>query len=125
MRQVPAHRKAHPEHRVARIERRVVDGEVGLRARVRLHVGVIRAEQRADAIAREVLDDVDLLATAVVALARKPLGVLVGENGTGGLEHGHRHEVLGGDQLDGPALAREFGVDRRGDLGILRGDVLQ
>ena len=36
---------------------------------------------------RELLDDVDVLAAAVVALARVALGVLVGEHGARGLEH--------------------------------------
>ena len=106
-------------------QHREVDGHVGLRARVRLDVGVIGAEELLGAIARDVLDDVDLLAATVVALAGKPLGVLVGEHGTGGLEHRQRDEVLGGDQLDGAALASELGVDGGRDLGVLCRDVLQ
>jgi len=90
---------------------------------VRLHVGVIGAEELADAVARDVLDDVDLLAATVVALAGESLGVLVGEHGAGGLKYRERHEVLGGDQLDGAALACELGVDRGSDLRVLRWDV--
>ena len=54
-------------------------GLVGLRAGVGLHVGVLGAEQLLDAVDRELLDDVDVLAAAVVALAGVALGVLVGE----------------------------------------------
>ncbi len=68
-------REAHD--RVARLQQRVVDGRVRLRARVRLHVGVLGAEQRLGAVDRELLDHVDVLAAAVVALARVALGVLV------------------------------------------------
>ena len=46
VRQVAAVREVHAEHRVARLEQREVDRHVGLRARVRLHVGVLGAEQR-------------------------------------------------------------------------------
>jgi hypothetical protein len=45
----------------------VIDGHIGLRAGVWLHVGVLRAEERPGAIAGQVLGDVDDLAAAVVA----------------------------------------------------------
>ena len=60
-------REAHD--RVAGLEQRVVDGGVGLRAGVRLDVGVLGAEERLRAVDRELLGDVDVLAAAVVALA--------------------------------------------------------
>ena len=66
-------------------EQRQVDGHVGVGARVRLHVGVLGAEQRLDALAGEVLDLVDDLVAAVVALAGIALGVLVGEDRARGL----------------------------------------
>ena len=53
------------------------DGRVGLRARVRLHVGVVGAEQFLGTLDGQRLDVVDVLAAAVVALARIALGVLV------------------------------------------------
>ena len=73
-------REAEAHDPVARLQQRVVDGRVGLRARVRLDVGVLGAEQRLRAVDRELLDDVDELAAAVVALARIALGVLVGQH---------------------------------------------
>ena len=67
--EVAAVGEAHAEDRVAGVEHRVVDGHVGLRAGVRLDVGVVGAEQLLGAVAGDVLDDVDDLAAAVVALA--------------------------------------------------------
>ena len=64
------------EHPVARLEDREVDGHVRLRSRVRLHVGVLGAEERRRAVPRQLLDLVDDLAAAVVALAGIALGVL-------------------------------------------------
>ena len=52
------------------LEQRVEDGGVGLRAGVRLDVGVLGAEELLGAVDRELLDDVDVLAAAVVAPAR-------------------------------------------------------
>ena len=85
-------REAHDP--VARLQQRVVDGRVGLRAGVRLDVRVLGAEQRLRAVDRELLDDVDVLAAAVVALARIALGVLVGQHAALTLQHGLGHEVL-------------------------------
>src|ERR1044071_5321266 len=44
VREVPAVREVHAENRVAVLQGREVDGHVRLRARVRLHVRVLRAE---------------------------------------------------------------------------------
>ena len=55
----------------------------------------------------KVLGLVDDLVAAVVALAGVALGVLVGEDGAGGLHHRRRGEVLAGDDV--VAFAHMFG----------------
>ena len=45
VREMSAMREVHAEHRVARLQQREIHAHVGLRARMRLHVGVLRAEQ--------------------------------------------------------------------------------
>src|SRR5437773_1609143 len=54
----------HPEDRVAGLDQRVVRGGVRLGARVRLHVGVIGAEQLLGTVDRQLLGHVDVLAAA-------------------------------------------------------------
>jgi hypothetical protein len=100
VRQVPAVRQAHAEDGVARLQHRHVHGGVGLRARMRLHVGEIGAEQRLRRSIASCLGDVDVLAAAVVALARVALGVLVRQHGTLRLHHARARVVLRRDQLD-------------------------
>jgi hypothetical protein len=51
------------------------------------------------------------LAAAVVALAREPFRVLVGQLRPLGRHHGRARVVLRGDQLDVIFLATIFGVD--------------
>ena len=116
--EVAAVAEVHAEHLVARLQHGGVDGEVGLRAGVRLHVGVLGAEELLGALDGQHLDLVDLFAAAVPAPARIALGVLVGEHAALGLEHGRVGEVLGGDQLDVVLLAREFAGDGGVNLGI-------
>ena len=111
VRQVAAVREVHAEHGVARLEQREVHRHVGLRAGVRLHVGVLGAEERLGARDRRALDDVDELAAAVVAPARIAFGVLVGEDRAGGLEHGAADEVLRRDQLEAAVLALQLVAD--------------
>ena len=91
---------------------------VGLRAGMRLHVGILRAEQLFRAIARQVLHHVGEFAAAVIALARIAFRVFVGEDAAGGFEHRLRREVLAGDQLDLRVLPLHFMLDR---LDKLRG----
>ena len=111
-------RQIHPEERVAGLEERRHRGVVRLRAGVRLHVRVIGAEQLLRAIDRQLFDLVDDLAAAVVALARKSFGVLVGERRAHGFEHGRRDEVLARDQLEPILLALRLLFDQRRDVGV-------
>ena len=118
VRQVAAVGEREREDRVARLQHAHVDGHVRLRAGVRLDVRVLGAEQRLRAVDRELLDLVDDLAAAVVALARIALGVLVRRHRADRLEHGRPGEVLGRDQLDLAALALELAPEQPGDLRV-------
>ena len=122
VRQVAAVRQVHAEDRVARLQQREIHRHVRLRARVRLHVGVLGAEQLLGPRDRQRLGDVDELAAAVVALARIPLGVLVGQHRAGRLQHGLADEVLRGDQLEAGVLPVLLVADGLGDLRVGRGE---
>ena len=122
VREVTAVRELEREDRVARLQRRHVDGHVRLRSGVRLDVRVLGAEQLLRAVDRRLLDLVDDLAAAVVALARVALGVLVRRDGADRLEHRRPREVLGRDQLDLPALALELLAEQRCDLRVDGGE---
>ena len=82
------------EDGVAGGDERHVGGGVGLRAGVRLDVGVVGAEEAFGAVAGEGFDDVGVLAATVVALSGVAFGVFVGEDGACGLEDGAADEVL-------------------------------
>ena len=116
--EMSAMREIHPEHGVARLQQREVHGHVGLRARVRLHVGVLCAEQRLRTLDRERFGDVDELAAAVVALAWIAFGVLVRQHRAGCFEDGAAHEVLRRDQLEAVVLPALFVAHGLCDLGI-------
>ena len=99
-----------------------VGGGVGLGAGVGLDVGVLGAEDLLGAVAGQVLDDVGVLAPAVVAASRIALSIFVGEDGARGFKHGAADEVLRGDHLEAFVLAADFGVDGGGDFGIFEGE---
>ena len=92
---------------------RHVHGHVRLRARVRLHVDVLGAEQLLRAGDRQRFGDVHELAAAVVALARVAFGVLVRHHRAGRFHHGQADEVLGGDQLQPFFLPLNFVAEWR------------
>ena len=78
--QVAAVGQAHAHDAVARLQHGEVDGHVGLRAGVGLHVGVLGPEQLLGAVDGQLLHDVHVLAAAVVAVTGVALGVFVGEH---------------------------------------------
>ena len=81
MGKMAAVREIHRQDLVARFNRGEIDRHVGLRAAVRLHVDVLGAEKFSGAIDRQLLDDVDILTTAIPAFPRITFGVLVGQTG--------------------------------------------
>ena len=61
---------------------------------MRLDIHVVGSEELLGTIARQVLDYIGELASAVVPLAGITLGLLVGEHRSGGLEHRAADEVF-------------------------------
>ena len=71
--------EAHRQDRVARAEDCHVRSQVGIGSGVRLHVGMLGAEQGLEPFSGEVFDLVDDLITAVVAATWISFGVLVSQ----------------------------------------------
>ena len=120
VRQMAAAGKIHAHERVARLQKRCVDLQIGLRAGVRLHVGIGCAEERFSALHRNVLQHVDVVAAAVIPLAGITLGIFVRQDGTHGGDDSRGGDVLRGDQFDVLLLTVKFVFDAGGDLRVLR-----
>ncbi|MNM14001.1 hypothetical protein D3C81_242030 [compost metagenome] len=116
--QVPAVGQAHAQQGIAGLQQRQVDRRVGLRARVRLDVGVTGAEQCLGPVDGQLLDHIDMLATAVVALARVALGILVGQHAALGQHHLRAGVVLRGNELDVVFLTKRFAADGGGQRRV-------
>jgi len=118
MREVPAMSKIQTENRVARLQHRRIGRLIGLRSRVRLHVGVLCAKKFLDPLARQFFHHVGKLASAVITLAGIAFRVFVGEHGSGSLKHSLTHKIFRSDQLQPFVLAASFVVDGVGNLRI-------
>ena len=110
----------HAQHCVAWLEHGLIGSVVCLRAAVRLHIGVFSAEKLLDAFARQIFDDVDVFAAAVIALARIAFGVFVRQAGALRRHHSAAGKVFRSDQLDLVALTLEFVLDGLGHSRVLR-----
>ena len=119
--EVPTVVEAEAQDGVAGLQECLVDGHVGVRPGVGLDVGVVGTEQGLDPLARQVLDLVHVDVSAVVALSRVALRVLVGQHRTAGLQHGRRGEVLRCDQLQRGVLPLEFVLDVAEELVVTGG----
>ena len=119
---MPAVVEVHGENGVAGLEHGAIDALVRLRARVRLHVHVVGAEQLLGAFDREVLGLVEHVAAAVVAPPRVALRVLVRGDRAERLEHRLGDEVLGGDQLEAFGLAARLAAQDARHRGVRLGE---
>jgi len=120
--QVTAVPQVHAHHGIARFQKSEVHRLVGLRTGMRLHVDVFSAEDLLQAIDRQLLDHVDMLATTVETLARITFGVLVGELGALGFHHSSGNVIFRSDQLDVIFLTDTLGSHGGGEFGIVLGD---
>lgn len=77
----------HTHEFVAGVEHRHEHSHVGLRARMRLHIGIFSTEKLLEAVLSEGLGLVNHLASAVVAVAGVSLGILVCQAGAHGFHH--------------------------------------
>ena len=110
VREVAAVGQVEAEHRVARFERRKVNRRVGLRTAVGLDVGELGAKQLLRAIDRQLLDDVDEFAAAVISSTGIALGILVREHAAGRLHYGRARVVLAGDHFQAVGLAFDLAL---------------
>ncbi len=116
--EVAAMRKIHSQDRVAWIQDTGIRGLIGLRARVRLDVGVLSLEQLPGTGASQIFDHIGVLASAAVASAGIAFGVLVREDAAGRFKHGLRGEILAGDQFQARVLPLGLFTDGIEDFGI-------
>ena len=107
---------------VAGVQQRVHDGVVRLRAGVGLYVRVLRAEELLHTGNGEVLNDIDVLAAAVVAAAGVSLSVLVGQHRALALHHSAGDKVLGCNHLEGVLLALALQLNGFCYLGVEVGE---
>ena len=116
--QMTTGRKRHTEQRIAGFHHRGVGGDVGLHAGMRLNIREAAAEQFLGALASELLGDIDVGTSAIVASSRISLGVLIGQHRSGRFENGTRNNVFRRDKLDLILLTRELALNRRVELRV-------
>ena len=87
MSKVTAVVQAHTHNSVARLNGGEICGKVGICAGMRLNVRKLSAIQLASTITRKILDNINLLATAIIALARQAFCILVRKNAAHCLHH--------------------------------------
>ena len=110
--QVPAGGKVKTQDPISGLQQHEEHRLVGLSPRVRLNIGVDRAEERLRALDGEALDDVDILAAAVEAVSGIAFERLVADLVSKRLAHRSAHHILRGDELDLGPLPARLAVER-------------
>ena len=121
--QVAALCQVHTQNGIARLQQSGVNSEVSLRTRVRLYVSVVSAKQLFCTIDSQLLNDINVLATAVVAFARITFSIFVGQLRTLRLHNTRAGVVFGGDQFDVLFLTYFFLLHSLPQFGIIIGNV--
>ena len=111
-------RKVHAHDRIARFQHGEIDGEIRLRAAVRLHVAMIATEKLFQPFARQLLGDVYKLAAAVIAFCGIPFGIFVGKVTSHRRHHGGRNDILACNEFEIAALTGKLFFHCRVQFGI-------
>ncbi len=119
VREVAAVRKVQAHYFIAGIDEREVSRDICLGSRVRLDIGVLRAEKFLGAVDSELFSYIYVFAAAVVAFSGVAFGVFICEDGTEGFHDGPGGVVLGGDKLQIVLLAQDFAFNGFVKLGIV------
>ena len=118
VRQMAAAGKIHAHERIARLQKRGVDRQICLRAGVRLHIGIGRAEQLFRAFNRNRFQYIYIITAAVIALSGVPFRIFVREDRSGSRKNRLRYEVFRRDKLYPVVLPLIFRKDRLTDLRV-------
>ena len=118
MREMAAGGEVEPKEGVAGLQQGHEGCRIGGGAGVRLDVGEFTSEKLGNAFNSKAFGNIDILAAAVIALARQAFRVLVGEDRALRLQHRLADDVLRGDQFDLVALAAELEPDSLGHFRI-------
>ncbi len=125
MGQVTTVSQIHAHQSVTGLQQSHLNSHVGLSAGVGLHVDIGAVEDLLGALDGDVLNNVHLLAAAVVAGTGITLGILVGQSGALSHLNGLAGEVLGSDQLNVSLLTVDFTLNGGSDLGVLLLDQIE
>ena len=112
VRQVTTCGKRHAEDRIARLQQRQEHGLVRLCAGMWLHIDESSAKQLFRTLDGKCLNNIDMLAAAIIAAAGIAFGIFIGQNRALRFENTGADDILGRDHLDLVLLADQFMPDR-------------
>ena len=118
MGQMTAVGKIHAEHHIAGLQHGEIDRRVGLRAAMRLDIGVVGVKKLFGAVAGNVFGYVHILAAAVITTSRITLGVFIGQRGAHGLQNRRRNKIFRSDEFYMGALTFHFVRNSLKNFGI-------
>src|SRR5579859_1553060 len=122
VRQMAAMVEAHSEDGISRTQQGEVNRGIGLRSRMRLHIGVCRPKQPLGTLDGQTLGNVDEFTPTVVALAGISFGILVREHRPLRFQNPRTGVVLRSDQFDVVLLPLKLAAQRFGECRIETGD---
>ena len=98
----------HAEYGIAGLKQCKINGNISLRAGVRLNICVLSTEKFLGPVNGKLLDYIDIFASAVISCTGITLGIFVGQMAAHCLHNGTACEVFGCDKLDVVTLTPEF-----------------
>ncbi len=103
--QMTALRQIHTQHCVSGLQQGKIHRQIGLGAGMRLHVGMLRAEELTGPLSGKFFHKIHTLAATVIPLAGVALRIFIGQHAAHGRHYRGRNDILRSDQLQVSALA--------------------
>ena len=122
--QMTAMIKAHTHDRVSRLTYCVLNSHISLSTRMWLDIGILGTEELLRTVSGKILDDIDLLASAIIPVPRIALSILICENASHRTHNSRAHPVLRCDQLNMAGLPVIFLTDSLCNFRVFIPDVV-
>src|SRR5439155_4038019 len=117
--QMAAVGEIHRQHLIARLEHRKIDSHVRAAARMRLDVGMFGMEELERAFESQLLNGIDVFASAIPTLLGITYGIFVRKHRSLRFQNCGADEILARDQLDIFLLPLAFRFKGAGDEWVL------
>ena len=114
--------EVHAEYGVPGLKHGEINGDIRLASGMGLHIYMVAAKKLLRSVARKILNDININASAIVPFPRISLGILIGQMSSHSIHYRRRNKIFRRDQLNIVSLPFELILHSGDKLRVFLGN---